>query len=93
MKILEDFYYGNIRPSEQCVKRNSEYDQLRIEWLRLYEIFTEKYSEDEIKNFNELNDLQSHMAEIVAAENYMQGFRHGAKMILDILLGESENLN
>ena len=92
MKILEELYHGNIRPSEQCVKRNSEYDRLRIEWLRLYEILTEKYSEDEIKNFNELNDLQSHMAEIVAAENYTQGFRHGAKMILDILLGESENL-
>ena len=92
MKILEELYHGNIRPSEQCVKRNSEYDQLRIEWLRLYEIFTEKYSEDEIKNFNELTDLQSRMAEIVATENYMQGFRHGAKMILDILLGESENL-
>lgn len=92
MKILEELYHGNIRPSEQCVKRNSEYDRLRVEWLRLYEIFTKKYSEDEIKNFNELNDLQSHMAEIVAVENYMQGFRHGAKMILDVLFGESENL-
>lgn len=92
MKILEDFYYGNIRPSEQCVKRNSEYDHMRIEWLRLYELFTKNYSECEMKSFNELIDLQGHMSEIVAAENYMQGFRHGAEMILDILLGESENI-
>ena len=93
MKILEDFYYGNIRPSEQCVKRNSEYDQMRIEWLRLYEIFMKNnYSECEMKSFNELIDLQSNMSEIVAYENYMQGFRHGAKMILDVLFGESENI-
>lgn len=92
MKILEELYHGNIRPSEQCVKRNSEYDQMRIEWLRLYEIFTKNYSECEMKSFNELIDLQSNMSEIVAAENYTQGFRHGAKMILDVLFGESENI-
>ena len=31
MKILREFYYGNIRPSEQCVKRDSEYDLMRKE--------------------------------------------------------------
>ena len=92
MKILEDLYYGNIRPSEQYVKRNSEYDQMRIEWLRLYEIFTEKYYEDEMKSFNDLIDLQERMSEIATAENYLQGFRHGAKMILDVLFGESKNI-
>lgn len=92
MKILEELYHGNIRPSEQCVKRNSEYDRLRVEWLKLYEIFTKNYSECEMKSFNELIDLQSNMSEIVSAENYIQGFRHGAKMILDVLFGESENI-
>ena len=93
MKILEALYYGNIRPSEQCVKRNSEYDQMRIEWLRLYEIFTKNYSECEMKSFNELIDLQGRMSEIAASENYLQGFRHGAEMIIGVLFGESENLN
>ena len=92
MKILEDFYYGNIRPSERCVKKDSEYDQMRKEWQNLHEEFTENFSEDEMKKFNELIDLQGHMSEIVAAENYMHGFRYGAEMILDVLFGESKNI-
>lgn len=92
MKILEDFYYGNIRPSERCVKKDSEYDQMRKEWQKLHEAFTENFSEDKMKKFNELIDLQGHMSEIIAAENYMQGFRHGAEMILDVLFGESKNI-
>ena len=92
MKILEDFYYGNIRPSEQCVKRDSEYDRMRKEWLRIYDELTQNYSKNETEKINEIIDLQGHMSEIVAAENYMQSFRHGAEMILDILFGESENI-
>lgn len=92
MKILEDFYYGNIRPYERCVKKDSEYDRMRKEWQKFHEAFTENFSEDKMKKFNELIDLQGHMSEIVAAENYMQGFRHGAEMILDVLFGESKNI-
>ena len=92
MKILKEFYYGNIRPSEQCVKKDSEYDRMRKEWLRIYENLTQNYSKNDTAKINELIDLQGRMSEIAAAENYMQGFRHGAEMILDVLFGESENL-
>ena len=92
MKILKEFYYGNIRPSEQCVKKDSEYDRMRKEWLRIYDELTQNYSKNDTAKINELIDLQGRMSEIAAAENYMQGFRHGAEMILDVLFGESENL-
>lgn len=92
MTILEDLYYGNIRPSEQCVINDSDYDRMRNDWQKLHKSFTENLSENDMKNFNELIDIQGHMSEIVAAENYMQGFRHGAEMILDVLFGESKNL-
>ena len=74
------------------MKKDSEYDRMGKEWQKLHEAFTEKFSEEEMKNFNELIDLQGHMSEIIAAENYMQGFRHGAEMILNVLFGESENI-
>ena len=93
MKILEELYHGNIRPSEQCVKRDSEYDRMRKEWLRIYDELTQNYFKNETEKINELIDLQGRMSEIAAAENCIQGFRHGAKMILDVLFGESENLN
>lgn len=92
MKILEEFYYGNIRPSEQCVKRDGEYDRMRKEWLRIYDELIQDYSKNDTAKINELIDLQGRMSEIAAAENYVQGFRHGAEMILDVLFGESENL-
>ena len=92
MKILKEFYYGNIRPSEQCVKTDSEYDRMRKEWLGIYDELTQNHSKNESEKINELIDLQGRMSEIAAAENYMQGFRHGAEMILDVLFGESENL-
>ena len=58
MKILEELYHGNIRPSEQCVKRDSEYDRMRKEWLRIYDELTQNYSKNETEKINELIDLQ-----------------------------------
>lgn len=72
MKILEDLYYGNIRPSEKCVINDSDYNRVRKDWQKLHESFTENLSENDMKNFNELIDLQGRMSEIVATENYIQ---------------------
>lgn len=91
MKI-SDFYYGNITPSERIFCDNSEYARMGQKSMQLSAKLQAHLSADDCAMMEQLLDLNGKMEELMVAEHYIQGFREGASLMVDVLLGKSENL-
>lgn len=84
-RLLEELYFGNINPNEKPFVRNSHYDRL---------IQTVSTNEDQLTQlltgrgkslFLEYANAQSEMNGIHTTESFCDGFRLGAKMMLEVL--------
>lgn len=86
MNILEEFYYGNVNPQEKFYKRESEYATfVRIiseneEKLNAYLDGEEKHS------FSKLMSAQSEIISIENRERFIEGWKLGARFMLDTFL-------
>ncbi len=92
MNYIKDLYYGNISPSAQKFVKGSEYaEQLRSN-DELREQLKASLSSEDIKIVDVVCENYSNLISISSEENYVLGFRYGAKLMLDILMGENKNL-
>ena len=90
--IIREFYLGNLSPDATAIKQASELRKA-VEDMSDAEAFLRQHLEGEFLTMLErLVDAQLASSTITAQERYMDGFRTGAKFMLDILVGESENL-
>ena len=85
--IIGEFYLGNITPDVTVIKQTSEL-QKAVREMADAESFLREHLDGEC--LAALERLVSNT--ITVQERYMDGFRTGAKFMLDILAGESENL-
>ncbi len=87
---IKDIYHGNRAPIDMQFDTNSRYVSLSKEWLRLHEEFKETLPTEQNEMFNKLCDIQGEQATISNERSYTQGFRDGAKLMLEILREGSE---
>lgn len=92
MGFIKEIYYGNISNEAQKVAPGSEYQKLAGKCNMLYNELQKKLSEDDIAKLDEFSGANFDMIGLTAEENYALGFRDGAKLMLDILTGENNNL-
>lgn len=92
MGFIKELFYGNISSGEQSVVQGSEYSRLAGSCDRLCGDLKQVLSEEDKQKLDKLCDENYAMADLAAEENYALGFRDGARMILDVLAGENENL-
>lgn len=85
MNIIRELYHGNIAPSECCYKSDSEFSKLGLQWLELHNEFAKGLTEQQREQFIQLTDIQGQQTSVVTEESYVQGFRDGARMVLDML--------
>ena len=84
-KILEDFYYGNLRPSDQQMTVNSKL-QWAVDTVAQRERQIEEQLDDEGKKLlSEFSDAQRTVDSITALENFILGFRLGAKIVMECM--------
>ena len=87
-KMLEELFYGNIRPNEQSLDRNSE---LR-EAVQIYSESEDKLAEllegKEKKLLLALLNAQGIIDGNLTVENFVKGFRLGARIALEIMSDE-----
>ena len=87
--ILEDLYYGNITPNEQQMAPGSELKRA-VDRVAHYENqLTEILDETGQTLLTKLIRSQHEIDSITALENFILGFRLGAKIMLECM-GEND---
>ena len=82
---LEDLYYGNITPGAQQMTPNSELKRAADRVARFESQLTERLDEDGQAILEKLIESQHEIDSITALENFVLGFRLGAKITMECM--------
>ena len=80
---LEDLYYGNITPGAQQMAPNSELKRAADRVARFESQLTERLDEDGQTILTKLVESQHEIDSITALENFILGFRLGARLMAE----------
>ena len=83
--ILEDLYYGNITPGAQEIAPNSELKRATDRVTRFENQLTERLDEDGKTILTKLFESQDEVESIMARENFVLGFRLGARLMAECM--------
>lgn len=90
--IIGDFYLGNLSPDVTAIRQTSELKR-SVQEMSDAESFLREHLDGEcLDALERLVSAQLSTSTVTAQERYIDGFRTGAKFMLDILEGRSENL-
>ena len=84
-KTLEDLYYGNITPNAQNMAPNSELKRATDRVTRFENQLTERLDEAGQAVLAKLIESQHEIDSITALENFILGFRLGAKIMMECM--------
>ena len=82
---LEDLYYGNITPGVQQITPNSELKRAVDRVARFESQLTERLDEDGKAILAKLIESKDEVESITALENFVLGFRLGAKITMECM--------
>lgn len=85
MNTLEDLYYGNIVPNEKCAKLDDEVKELLKLLNRNEEKLVATLTEVQKETFEKYKDCNREISEISEREIFLNGFRLGARIIIDVV--------
>lgn len=83
-EILRALYYGEISPAEQYLTKIKEYEIIRERQYQHYEDFIKKLGSPLDKEFERIMDEQLDTLPLEFYQMFTDGFRIGAKMIMEI---------
>lgn len=85
MNTLEDLYYGNLFPQEKCARLDDDVKELLKLLNRNEEKLTATLTEVQKENFEKYKDCNREISEICEREIFLNGFRLGARIIIDVV--------
>ena len=80
---LEDLYYGNITPGQQQITPNSELKRATDCVAHFEDQLTERLDEDGKTILAKLIESKDEVESITALENFILGFRLGARLMAE----------
>ena len=83
--ILEDLYYGNITPCEQQMIPGSELKRAVDRVAKYENQLMEQIGEPEQETLTKLIRSQHEINSITATENFILGFRLGARLMVECM--------
>ena len=84
-KTLEDLYYGSITPNAQDMVPNSELKRAADRVARFEKQLTEQLDEAGQAILAKLTESQQEIDSITALENFILGFRLGARIMAECM--------
>lgn len=93
MQILEQLYYGNIRPDVRFHGQNSYISKLVGVREENREKLLESLSEKEKNLFENFNEAQGEIDGIMHYEKFSYGFRLGILLVADAFMGMENLIN
>ena len=87
-KMLEELFYGNINPNEKQFIRNTDFDRAMRTLSENEDKLTELLEGKEKTLFLDLVNAQSLLNGTTSVESFINGFRLGARIALEIMSDE-----
>ena len=84
-KVLEDFYYGNITPGEKEMRPGSKLQRAVDTAAQCESQLAERLDEVNQALLTKLVKAQHEIDSITATENFILGFRLGARMMVECI--------
>jgi len=84
-KVLEDFYYGNITPSEKEMRPGSKLQRAVSTVAQCESQLTESLDETQQALLTKLVKAQHEVDGITATENFILGFRLGVRLMAECM--------
>ena len=95
MKILDELWYGNISPFEQCTRGDKELKELMKLVVRNREELDGTLTEKQKETLEKFEECMNEMHSITERDAFSYGFRLGVQLMAEAFLqpiGEDENL-
>ena len=83
--ILKQFYLGNLTPSERRMPPNSNLQRAVNRVSQCEKRLMEQLNESEQSLLKEMVDAQCEVGSITACDNFILGFRLGARMMVECM--------
>lgn len=91
-KTLEDLYYGNIRPYESKINAGSELQRMTQRVDGCEALLSERLDESARHTLEALASAYQEINSINAVENFIIGFRLGARLIVECMDDSDGNI-
>lgn len=85
MRFLEEFWYGNIEPTEYDTSSNKEYKKIVELIFRNEEKLKATTTDEQIELFEKYTDCVRENQVIADCLIFQNGFKLGAKMMLEVM--------
>ena len=85
MFFIDKLWEGQISPFQKAIRKGSDYHKLLHKITCASSAFEEGLDENAKVRFREIEQAQAKLNGIENEENFIEGFRLGAGMILDVL--------
>ncbi len=82
MRILEEFWYGNINPVERPFQRQRTFDKAFRLLAKNEEKLLETLNEQEKETFEKIRGCQDEMIQITECQTFIKGFKLGARFVM-----------
>ena len=90
MQILEELYYGNIRPDIKFYGKDSQFAELACLRERNREKLLESLNESEKGIFEKFTDAQAEIDGIMRYEKFTYGFKLGVLLMTEVFTGAEQ---
>ena len=85
MFFIDKLWGGEITPSQKAIRKDSDYHKLLHKIACAVSAFEENLDENSKVRFREIEQAQNKLNDIENKETFIEGFRLGAGMVLDVL--------
>ena len=87
MKLLEEFWYGNIEPTEYHTSENKEYKELLRLVARNEETLLATLADEQKELFSRYTDCVQEFQTMSECLLFQNSFKLGARMMLEVMEG------
>ncbi len=85
MYFIAKLWEGKISPSQKAIRKDSDYHKILHKITCASSAFEEGLDENTKVRFREIEQAQAKLNGIENEETFIEGFRLGARMVLDVL--------
>ena len=85
MTILEDLWYGNVRPTERSIVRGGKLDNLMKLICKNEDDLIDGLTEKQKESFDKFKDCQSEITDYLETEAFTQGFTIAVKLMVEVM--------
>ena len=85
MTILEDLWYGNVRPTEKSIVRGSKLDNLLKLLCQNEDDLMKGLTDKQKESFDKFKDCQSEITDYLETEAFASGFTIAVKLMVEVM--------